>query len=223
MQLIDKTEEITIELDRLIQKLNDTLLRIEPMLDLASGCQKINNENRFPSITFFYLNNTFASVCELRNCLQSKSFISAMLITRHLVEIYADFMLLLEGDLDKNANAVWFYSEMRNSELNNRISQIYKDNAKKEWQQYRLEKNNDRHWSGLSRTEVIKRAWGTDSSVYGILSATGHFSLLTQDLVFWNYSERAIGFISANVDASIGMIEEIFSISKDKKLCGVKI
>ena len=74
----------------------------------------------------------------------------------------------------------------------------------------------------MDRIEVIELAWNDDST-YRILSAVGHSSLLTQDLVWWSYSKRAIGYISANVDAVIGMVEEIFDIAKKNKLCGIKI
>lgn len=217
----DSRNNIEKQLDELVialeYKISEQKLRIES----SSGCQQTNDDNRFNSVTFFFIHNAFAAICELRNSLKSRSMISNMLITRHLMELYSDFKFLISEPTKQKqfANAFYYFGEMRNAELNKSISEDSKLSIRNEWLKYAIGKNN-KHWSGKSRIEIIKQAWGNDTTLYSSLSAHSHVSLLTQDLVFWTYSERAYEFIAANVNGCLGMIDEILVIAKSLELCG---
>lgn len=221
MTLIDNRNKIETDLDLLVMKLNRNISNYETIIESSSGCQQIIDSNRFNSVTFFFIHNAFAAICELRNSIKSRSMISNMLIARHLIELYSDFKFLISDPTKQSqfANAWHYYGEMRNIELNIYSSKAEKLKIREKWKEYAAGDYN-RHWSGLSRTVIITKTWGDDTTVYGSLSAHCHASLLTQDLVFWNYSERTYGFISANVDVGIGMIDEILEIAQSMKLCG---
>jgi len=208
MTLKDNRIEIEKTLDSLFEKINIAVLSFEQQLDTNSICRQTIEDNQVNAVSYLLLHAAFASICELRSNLKTKNFISAMLITRHLMELHSDFKLIFSNTEYSNqfANAYWYFGVMRNLELNKTITVDEKEKAKVKWKKYKmLNKNNKYHWSGLDRTEVIKLAW-SDDSIYRVLSAIGHSSLLTQDLVWWSYSERAIGYTSANVDAVIGMV-----------------
>ncbi len=221
MKLVDQRNSIEAKLDLLAVQLKKRIAEYETLIESNSGCQQTNTEERFNSVTFFFIHNAFAAICELKNNIEKRNIISSMLITRHLMELYSDFKFLISNPTKQNefANAFYYFGEMRNIVLNTSISDADKEKAKANWKKYKQGKNN-LHWSGISRTEIVRKAWGEESTIYGTLSAHCHVSLLTQDLVFWTYSERAYGYISANVDGSLGMVDEILTIAKQNKLCG---
>lgn len=223
MSLVDNREQIEIQVDQLIEILNKSILKLEINLSGEKNKLQAKDNNYFNSTTFFLIHNAFAALVELKSNLKTRSFISATLITRHLLELYADYKLITSDskNFKSYANAFYYYGQMRNLELNNSVSDDAKLLAKDEWKKYRLGTKNSHHWSGLVRTEIVRMAWDGNDGIYRALSAQSHVSTMTTDLVFWNYSERAIGFMSANVNGAIGMVEEIFDIALYGKFQGV--
>jgi len=221
MTLIDNRSSIEADLDKLVIKLDTNILEYDSVIESSSGCQQTNNDERFNLVTFFFIHNAFAAICELRSSIKSRSMISNMLITRHLMELYSDFKFLISEPTKQKqfANAFYYFGEMRNIELNKYSSEAEKFKILEKWKEYSVG-NHNRHWSGKPRTEIVKEAWRDNMTVYSSLSAHCHPSLLTQDLVFWTYSDRTYTFISANVDGCMGMVDEILEIAKSMKLCG---
>lgn len=216
MALIDRTETNLSVLNKLSESIDKKVNELETLIEHKSPTSDLDGA------TYFLIHNSFAALCELRNNLKVKNLISSSLITRHIFELHADFMLMISDIklIPQRAQAYISYGEMKNDKLLSSKSEPEKKQSYDKWQKF-SDGTNEMHWSGLSRTEVINRSWGKESKIYGILSSHSHSGILTQDLVFWNYSERGIPLTETSTEIALACVTEMFDKTKELGLYGV--